>query len=60
MAPAVEDLAVQEDLAAMPNVESPRSHKVVLSMVLKQNQELGHGLFLFKLQEDSISVVEPF
>ena len=52
------DLVAQEDLAAMPNVESPRCHKAVLLMVLKPNQELGHGLFLFKCQADFISAVD--
>ena len=53
MAPAVEEV-----LEATESVEFLKFHKAVLSMVLKQNQELGHGLFLFKLQEDSISVVD--
>ena len=44
---------------AMQNVESPKCHKAVLSMVLKPKKELGHGSFLSKLQADSISAVEP-
>ena len=52
------DLVAQEDLKVMENVASPRFHKVVLSMVLKHNQELGHGLFLFKCQADFISAVD--
>jgi len=47
-----EETAVTKD-----NVEFLKCHKVVSLTDKKHNQELGHGLFLSKVQADSISVV---
>ena len=55
---AVVAAALAETVESKDNAVFPKSHKAVLSTDKKLNQELGHGLFLFKVQVDSISVVD--
>jgi len=46
-----------ETAVTKDNVEFLKCHKVVSLTDKKHNQELGHGLFLSKVQADSTSVV---